>query len=83
VHAPAAEREGVAPSSEGGSTDEELTRFMQITLDSMARAQEGLRGVLVLIRNKRLVVKRDAVAAAASSAQRVPTGDHDPVSAPH
>jgi len=37
VPATVAEREGVAPSSvtaaEGGSTDEELARFMQITVD--------------------------------------------------
>jgi hypothetical protein len=42
--------------------DEELARFMQITLDGIARAQDGLRGVFALTR-KRLVVKRAAAAA--------------------
>ena len=53
------------PQDEAGGDedeDEELARFMQITLDGMARAQEGLRGVFALTR-KRLVVKRAAAAA--------------------
>ena len=43
--------------------DEEFARFVQMTLDGMAHAQEGLRGVFALTR-RRLVVKRAAAAAA-------------------
>jgi hypothetical protein len=38
--------------------DEELTRFVQMTLDGMARVQEGLRGVFTLQRRKSGAAKR-------------------------
>ncbi|KAI9454464.1 hypothetical protein BJY52DRAFT_1284443 [Lactarius psammicola] len=45
--------------------DEEFARFVQMTLDGMARAQEGLRGVFALTR-RRLAVKRTTAAATAA-----------------
>ena len=38
--------------------DEELTRFVQMTLDGMARVQEGLRGVFTLQRRKSGTARR-------------------------
>jgi len=38
--------------------EEELARFVQMTLDGMARVQEGLRGVFTLQRRKSGVAKR-------------------------
>lgn len=73
----------------GGDEDEEFARFVQMTLDGMARAQEGLRGVFALTR-RRLVVKRAAKqvagvgqGAAAAAVACVPGGDHGSVSASH
>jgi hypothetical protein len=40
--------------------EEELTRFVQMTLDGMARVQEGLRGVFTLQRRKSGVGKRSS-----------------------
>jgi len=40
--------------------EEELTRFVQMTLDGMARVQEGLRGVFTLQRRKSGVTKRSS-----------------------
>lgn len=83
-----------AGDEEDEDEDEELARFMQMTLDGMARVQEGLRGVFAQT-CRRLVVKRAAAAAAqrvggvgggaavASADRRVPAGDHGLVSASH
>ncbi|KAH8990395.1 hypothetical protein EDB86DRAFT_2939122 [Lactarius hatsudake] len=80
--------------ADGSDEDEEFARFMQMTLDGMARAQEGLRGVFALTR-RRLVVKRAAAAAAvapqvaavvegvAAVADACASGGDGPVSAPH
>jgi hypothetical protein len=38
--------------------DEELARFVQMTLDGMARVQEGLRGVFSLQRRKSRAARR-------------------------
>jgi len=40
--------------------EEELARFVQMTLDGMARVQEGLRGVFTLQRRKSGVAKRSS-----------------------
>lgn len=42
--------------------DEEFARFVQMTLDGIARAQEGLRGVFAMTR-RNLKAKRTAAAA--------------------
>ncbi|KAH9058071.1 hypothetical protein EDB87DRAFT_1628025 [Lactarius vividus] len=83
--------------ADGSDEDEEFARFMQMTLDGMARAQEGLRAVFALTR-RRLVVKRAAAAAAvapqvaavvegaaavAASVDACAPGGDGPVSAPH
>ncbi|KAH9030388.1 hypothetical protein EDB84DRAFT_211797 [Lactarius hengduanensis] len=80
--------------ADGSDEDEEFARFMQMTLDGMARAQEGLRGVFALTR-RRLVVKRAAAVAAvapqvaavvegvAAVADACAPGGDGPVSAPH
>jgi hypothetical protein len=41
--------------------EEELARFVQMTLDGMARVQEGLRGVFTLQRRKSGVAKRGSL----------------------
>lgn len=73
----------------GDDEDEEFARFMQMTLDGMARAQEGLRGVFALTR-RRLVVKRATAAARqvagvgeSAAGVCVAGGHHDLVSVPH
>lgn len=40
--------------------EEELARFVQMTLDGMARVQEGLRGVFTMQRRKSGVAKRSS-----------------------
>jgi hypothetical protein len=50
--------------------DEELARFVQMTLDGMARVQEGLRGVFTLQRRKSGAAKRRT----SSSAKQVARG---------
>jgi hypothetical protein len=45
-------------ANEDEDDDEELTRFVQMTLDGMARVQEGLRGVFTLQRRKSGAAKR-------------------------
>jgi len=73
--------------------DEEFARFVQMTLEGMARAQEGLRGVFDLTRRS-LAVQRAAAAAAqrvagagegstTAAAVVAPGGDHGPASAPN
>ena len=101
VPAPVAEgsaTDKALPQVEAGGDvdeDEELAHFMQMTLDGMARVQEGLRGVFAQT-CRRLMAKRAAAAAqqvagvgrgaaaataaVASPDARVPAGD---VSAPH
>jgi hypothetical protein len=44
--------------------EEELTRFVQMTLDGMARVQEGLRGVFMLQRRRSGVARRSSTSPA-------------------
>ncbi|KAI9508989.1 hypothetical protein F5148DRAFT_1191320 [Russula earlei] len=46
--------------AEEDAEEEELARFVQMTLDGMARVQEGLRGVFTLQRRKSGVAKRNS-----------------------
>lgn len=70
--------------------DEEFARFVQITLDGIARAHEGLRGVFALTR-RNLKAKRTAAAAqevaavgaGAAAAAAVVASEPGPVSAAH
>jgi hypothetical protein len=48
--------------------EEELARFVQMTLDGMARVQEGLRGVFTLQRRKSGVAKRGSLTKQVASA---------------
>jgi hypothetical protein len=48
--------------AEEDEEEEELTRFVQMTLDGMSRVQEGLRGVFTLQRRKSGVAKRGSPA---------------------
>jgi len=48
--------------------EEELARFVQMTLDGMARVQEGLRGVFTLQRRKSGVAKRSSLTKQVASA---------------
>ncbi|KAF8262380.1 hypothetical protein EI94DRAFT_1743769 [Lactarius quietus] len=70
--------------------DDEFARFVQMTLDGIARAQEGLRGVFALTRRnlkaKRIAAtaqKVTAATAAAAVASGVPNGESSAVSATH
>jgi len=49
--------EGPAPA-ERMSVDEEIVRFMEITLSGMAQVQDGLRGVFAVQKRRRAVQKR-------------------------
>jgi len=49
---------GADPALEEDEEEEELTRFVQMTLDGMARVQEGLRGVFTLQRRRSGVARR-------------------------
>ena len=49
--------EGPAPA-ERMSVDEEIVRFMEITLSGMAQVQDGLRGVFAIQKRRRAVQKR-------------------------
>jgi len=49
--------EGPAPA-ERTSVDEEIVRFMEITLSGMAQVQDGLRGVFAIQKRRRAVQKR-------------------------
>jgi hypothetical protein len=40
------------------SADEEIVRFMEITLNGMAQVQDGLRGVFAIQKRRRAVQKR-------------------------
>jgi hypothetical protein len=48
--------------AEEDDDEEELTRFVQMTLDGMSRVQEGLRGVFTLQRRKSGVAKHSSPA---------------------
>jgi len=61
----AADNSGVYSNLPGADTaveedeeEEELARFVQMTLDGMARVQEGLRGVFTLQRRRSGVARR-------------------------
>jgi len=41
--------------------DEEIVRFMEITLNGMAQVQDGLRGVFAIQKRRRTVQKRKMV----------------------
>jgi len=43
------------------SVDEEIVRFMEITLNGMAQVQDGLRGVFAIQKRRRTVQKRKMV----------------------
>lgn len=51
---------GADPALEEDEEEEELTRFVQMTLDGMARVQEGLRGVFTLQRRRSGVARRSS-----------------------
>ena len=70
--------------------DEEFARFVQMTLDGIARAQEGLRGVFAMTRRNLKAKRTEAAAekvagvregAAAVVVSSVPGGEPGPVSA--
>jgi hypothetical protein len=54
--------EGSAPTDRM-SVDEEIVRFMEITLTGMAQVQDGLRGVFAIQKRRRAVQKRKIVVA--------------------
>jgi hypothetical protein len=58
--------EGSAPTDRM-SVDEEIVRFMEITLTGMAQVQDGLRGVFAIQKRRRAVQKRKVVVAGDSS----------------
>ena len=55
---------GADPALEEDEEEEELTRFVQMTLDGMARVQEGLRGVFTLQRRRSGVARRGSTSPA-------------------
>jgi hypothetical protein len=55
---------GADASAEEDEEEEELGRFVQMTLDGMARVQEGLRGVFTLQRRRSSLAKRSSVSPA-------------------
>lgn len=61
---------GVDTTGDEDEEEEELGRFVQMTLDGMARVQEGLRGVFTLQRRRSGVVRRSS----ASPAKQVAGG---------
>lgn len=52
------------PALEEDEEEEELTRFVQMTLDGMARVQEGLRGVFTLQRRRSGAARRSSTSPA-------------------
>lgn len=55
---------GADPALEEDEEEEELTRFVQMTLDGMARVQEGLRGVFTLQRRRSGAARRSSTSPA-------------------
>ncbi|KAH9984451.1 hypothetical protein BJV77DRAFT_183599 [Russula vinacea] len=55
---------GVDTTGDEDEEEEELGRFVQMTLDGMARVQEGLRGVFTLQRRRSGVVRRSSASPA-------------------
>jgi hypothetical protein len=51
----------VADGAPRTSVDEEIVRFMEITLNGMAQVQDGLRGVFAIQKRRRAVQKRKMV----------------------
>ena len=52
---------GADTTADEDEEEEELARFVQMTLDGMARVQEGLRGVFTLQRRKPGLARRSSV----------------------
>jgi hypothetical protein len=84
----ATDKAGDAGGNEDEDEDEEFARFVQMTLDGIARAHEGLRGVFALTR-RNLKAKHTAAAAqnvaavggGAAAAVVAPGGEPGPVTA--
>ena len=57
ISSPQVADEGPTPT-ERMSVDEEIVRFMEITLNGMAQVQDGLRGVFAIQKRRRAVQKR-------------------------
>lgn len=55
---------GADATAEEDEEEEELARFVQMTLDGMARVQEGLRGVFTLQRRKSGLARRSSASPA-------------------
>jgi hypothetical protein len=55
---------GADASAEEDEEEEELARFVQMTLDGMARVQEGLRGVFTMQRRRSSLAKRSSASPA-------------------
>jgi hypothetical protein len=55
---------GADATTEEDEEEEELARFVQMTLDGMARVQEGLRGVFTLQRRKSGLARRSSASPA-------------------
>jgi hypothetical protein len=55
---------GADCAMEEDEEEEELSRFVQMTLDGMARVQEGLRGVFTLQRRRSGVARRSSTSPA-------------------
>ena len=79
-----------AGGDEDDDEDEEFARFVQMTLDGIARAHEGLRGVFALtkrnLKAKRIAAAAHKVAAVGEGATAVviaPGGEPGPVTATH